>query len=363
MASRKRSETHSHDALVPSPPVPVPQKPARPLIFVSHDHRDAKLAEAFANLLTDASGGFLKSFRSSDRKGGAGIEFGREWYGEIMDKISDATDVVALLTQHSIGRPWILYEAGVAKGKLDKQVLGLVIGVPFETAIRGPFAQFHNSENTEDSVTKLVLELICRNSEAEPRPEAVRDRVSVFRESLKTLGAEEGVEPTDPAEAEANAVAKLFEEIKVMFRELPERLQGQLADSLGPRFGRRRRFHPMMFMDMMERFPAEEDRATSWLMLISAMRDDAPWLYEIGVEVYRAARTGDQKRLASAIADFERSLKMLRHGRMMDPFMESKEMHMIIHELPQVAHHFFEVELSPPPKGKAKEIEGPDSGS
>src|SRR5262249_20152880 len=156
--------------------------------------------------------------------------------------------------------------------------LGLVFWVPFETAIRGPFAQFHNSENTEDSVTKLVLELICRNSEAEPRQEAVQDRVRVFRESIKSLGAEDEAEPADLAEAEANAVAKLFEEIKVMFRELPERLQGQLADSLGPRFGRRRRFHPTMFMDMMERFAGEEDRATSWLMMISALRDNAPWL-------------------------------------------------------------------------------------
>lgn len=363
MATRKKGENRSHETLAPTPPVLVPPKPTRPLIFVSHDHRDAKLAEAFANLLTDASGGFLKSFRSSDRKGGAGIEFGREWYGEIMDKINDATDVVALLTQHSIDRPWILCEAGVAKGKLDKQVLGLVIGVPFETAIRGPFAQFHNSENTEDSVTKLVLELICRNSEAEPRPEAVRDRVKEFRESLKTLGAEEKSEATDPAEAEANAVAKLFEEIKVMFRELPERLQGQLTDSLGPRFGRRRRFHPMMFMEMMERFSDEEDRATSWLMLISAMRDDAPWLYEMGVEVYHAARTGDQKKLASAIVNFERSLKMLRHGRMMEPFMENKEMHMIVHELPHVAHRFFEAELSPLSKAKTKEIDGPGGGS
>ena len=40
----------------------VQQKPVRPLIFISHDHRDAPLAEAFANLLTDASGGFIKSF-------------------------------------------------------------------------------------------------------------------------------------------------------------------------------------------------------------------------------------------------------------------------------------------------------------
>ncbi|MGH8538698.1 MAG: hypothetical protein ACREXM_20220 [Gammaproteobacteria bacterium] len=50
-----------------------------PLVFISHDSRDADLAEAFGNLLTDASGGILKSFRSSDRKGTAGIEYGQEW--------------------------------------------------------------------------------------------------------------------------------------------------------------------------------------------------------------------------------------------------------------------------------------------
>jgi hypothetical protein len=47
-----------------------------PLVFISHDSRDADLAEAFSNLLTDASAGILKSFRSSDKKGTTGIEFG-----------------------------------------------------------------------------------------------------------------------------------------------------------------------------------------------------------------------------------------------------------------------------------------------
>ena len=79
-----------------------------PLVFISHDSRDADLAEAFGNLLTDASGGILKSFRSSDRKGTAGIEYGQEWYRAIMQKLDDATDVVALLTTYSLNRPWIL---------------------------------------------------------------------------------------------------------------------------------------------------------------------------------------------------------------------------------------------------------------
>jgi hypothetical protein len=50
---------------------PVPR--ANPLVFISHDSRDADLAEAFDHLLTDASGGVIQTFRSSDQTGKAGI--------------------------------------------------------------------------------------------------------------------------------------------------------------------------------------------------------------------------------------------------------------------------------------------------
>jgi hypothetical protein len=54
------------------------------LVFISHDSRDAELAEAFSKLLSSVSAGVLKSFRSSDRKGAQGIEYGTEWYPELM---------------------------------------------------------------------------------------------------------------------------------------------------------------------------------------------------------------------------------------------------------------------------------------
>ena len=37
-------------------------KSANPLVFISHDTRDAELAEAFSNLLKSVSAGVLKSF-------------------------------------------------------------------------------------------------------------------------------------------------------------------------------------------------------------------------------------------------------------------------------------------------------------
>src|SRR4051812_17101542 len=115
--------TRKHNRVINEQPIPESGvETTNPLIFISHDTRDAELAEEFSKLLKSASSGALKSFRASDKKGNQGIEYGLEWYATIMGKIDEASDVVCLLTRQSVERPWILYEAGVAKGKLDKKV-------------------------------------------------------------------------------------------------------------------------------------------------------------------------------------------------------------------------------------------------
>ena len=80
----------------------------------------------------------LRSFRSSDNKGREGIEFGDEWYKRLMERLDSASDVVCLFTERSVARPWILFEAGVAKGKLNKPVLGLALGVSLNAITTGP---------------------------------------------------------------------------------------------------------------------------------------------------------------------------------------------------------------------------------
>src|SRR5258708_12492 len=186
MTSRKKLPAPSGPPPLPEPKRSITESPP---VFISHDSRDADLPQAFGNLLTDASGGILKSFRSSDRKGNAGIEYGQEWYRAIMQKLDDATDVVALLTARSIDRPWILYETGVAKGKLsaNDRVFGIALGVSLDEAATGPFAQFQNSPDEEDAITSLVLQLIRRHPQADPREEAVRRQVRAFRESVAAL--------------------------------------------------------------------------------------------------------------------------------------------------------------------------------
>lgn len=207
-------------------------KAINPLVFISHDTRDAELAEAFSTLLKSVSAGVLKSFRTSDRKGNQGIEYGVEWYPEIIKNIQGASDVVCLLTERSVNRPWILFEAGMAKGKLDTPILGVALGIQLKDASTGPFAQFQNCGDDENSLTKLVFQLVDRIPNSEPDRDTIKFQVEKFKikvsEILEKLGK---IEPkahdskTDVSVNEIeNSSAKLFEEIKVMFQDLPSRI-------------------------------------------------------------------------------------------------------------------------------------------
>lgn len=332
----KKMKLENEAAMSGSPSL-VPRE--SPLVFISHDTRDADLAEAFANLLTDASGGMLKSFRSSDRKGTAGIEFGQEWYKAIMTNLAKATDVVALLTHHSLDRPWILYESGVAKGKLDTTVLGVVVGIPLEKAQTGPFAQFQNCGDDEDSLTKLVMQLIRRNPNAAPRGEAVLLQVRAFRETMERLLKSRGKITAHEPKIDEAAIAKMFEEVKILVRDLPERFQ---AGNHGTRRRRLRRFRPSLIEEMMHHPVFEEHgaQAISLLIYLSLVRDDFPWLYDLGVDLYRATQAGAEKETERARRAFRAAVEVISHGPIfyeMSGGSEDEESFMLLRHL---SHEF-----------------------
>ena len=229
------------------------QESSRHLVFISHDSRDADFAEAFGKLLKSISAGMLKSFRSSDKKGTDGIEFGDEWFKRLMEKLGAASDVVCLFTERSLERPWILYEAGVARGTLQTPVLGIALGVSLSKVSAGPFYHFQNSDDTEDSLTKLVLQLARRVPGLEPDTDVVREQVKAFKiteekllEKLHGKGSQE-VQPP-----EENLMAKFLEEMKGLVRELPSRVVDRVTDGNDSLRRRRfRRFHPMMLEEIM----------------------------------------------------------------------------------------------------------------
>lgn len=284
---------------------------ANPLVFISHDTRDAELAEEFGKLLKSASTGALKSFCSSDKKGATGIPYGEEWYPTIMEKLDEASDVVCLLTKYSVDRPWILYEAGVAKGKLDKKVIGIALGIPFQSAITGPFAQFQNNAGDVDSLTNLILSLIKKVPHLDPDQDVVKIQVEKFVKRVEEITSVIEKENGDNKESEANSVAKLFEEVKVMFDALPSRIENRVDPNLRRR---KRKFHPIMMEEMLHIGRKSNDPYLGFLLISSMFKDEFPWIYEVGVETYhtlKSAKTLEQKK--NSVRSFENAIELMSH--------------------------------------------------
>ncbi len=330
----------------------IPKLVELPLVFISHDSRDADLAEAFSKLLKSVSAGMLKSFRSSDKKGTEGIEFGDEWYKILMSKLDNASDVVCLLTERSLDRPWILYEAGVAKGKLGTPVHGIALGVPLSRVSAGPFYQFQNSDDSEDSLAKLVLQLCRRVSGLEPDQSVVTAQVATFKvsvaEALKTLHGQKKAEKKETVDE--SSVAKVLEEMKLIVRELPIRFEDRIMESTERARSRRlpfRRFHPRMIDELAHMYSKGSNDPIGILIIASLLRDDFPWLYEMGMEAYRSTkRFTVVNSQGNSLKAFRDAVEMTVHGPLMHEIgFGNKENYSMMQEFPHMINEYLEAFL------------------
>jgi hypothetical protein len=289
-------------------------------------------------LLTDASGGVVQTFRSSDQSGRTGIDYGENWYAKIAKTLTEATDVVALLTPISIGRPWILFEAGFAVGRLDTKVFGIALGLPLSKAVLGPFAQFQNCEANEESLTAVVLKLIQRNPQAKPREQAVRRQVAAFLQDVEPLMKQRGSGQSESKEElDASAVTKMFEEVKLMYRDLSVRLP---ADPDGQRI-KRRRLHPGMFEELL--LAARDDRGLTslpWFMAASYLRDEHPWLHELVLEFARTLDSTDRRRIMRARKNLSRAVQFMRNSAFGRVGADDEESFFLLRYLPEMLERF-----------------------
>lgn len=305
-----------------------------PLVFISHDIRDADLAEAFSKLLKSVSAGMIKTFRSSDKKAGDGIDFGEEWYKRLMTQLQVTSDVVCLFTERSLDRPWILFEAGVAKGKLETPVVGVALGVPLSRVSAGPFYQFQNMDDSEADLTKLVNQLARRVPGLELDSDVVKTQVTAFKIAetaiFTSLRGSSQAKKVSVIPSEESSVAKLIEEMK----SLPSRVAERLLDENYPPRRRSRKLHPMMFEELFH-FAGEPGDPVAILLAASLVREDMPWLYELAMEVYRAVKSGDPEAAERELSRLRRLSEMMLHG----PFMEEfgrKDNHIIAIEFPRI---------------------------
>jgi len=280
----------------------------------------------------------IQLFVASSKQAGGGIPYGDEWYRLLISKLDDASTVVCIFTERSIDRPWILYEAGIAKGKPDTPVMGIAFGIPLERIQVGPFLQFQNLLGDEDSLVKLTMELIAKAG-LKPTEAMVRPQVKEFLDKIQPALVElAGGSPSDEGTEEASP-GMLFEEIKSMFRELSGRLEKR--DDSFRRPSRYREIHPMMIEEMMQMGQFAGDKTLGIVLAASLIREEIPMVYDLALVTYMEYRTATTpSRRDAVMRKFASVLEFIAHGPMwLDRNFENKNARRLIHEFEMALRH------------------------
>lgn len=231
----------------------------------------------------------------------------------------------------------------MAKGKLNTPILGVAIGIQLKDASTGPFAQFQNCSDDEDSLTKLVIQLVNRIPNSEPDNDTIKFQVGKFKqkiaEILKKIGDSESKTSESKTDVSVNEIenssAKLFEEIKIMFQDLPSRIDRN-SRSEGKR--RKYKFHPMMFDELIHMSP---NPTIGVKIALSMYRDKMPWIYDEGMMLIN--KLSSSKTSEINYKHLHKEFEELLMVSMRNPFVKELMMgseddfdFVLFHELPRI---------------------------
>ncbi len=172
---------------------------------------------------------------------------------------------------------------------------------------------------------------------SEPDEETITFHVQKFIASIDEIFTKRKEKPENDSKVEynENETPKLFEEIKVMFQDLPSRIESRIDPEFRDR-RRRRRFHPMMIEKLMHMTP---NPMIGMLMALGLIREKMPWLYELGTDTIRTLKSDiSLKEKEKAVMQFEEMLEMTTRHPMMEEFFmsNSKEDYLMYRELPMM---------------------------
>lgn len=106
-----------------------------PLIFISHQHVDHRVAELLQSSLSRTFLEFPRFFNASDS---ASLEPGSDWFDAIVTALKECSVLLALLSPTSQDRPWVNFESGAAWIN-DALVIPCCIGQVRKDSLPSPY--------------------------------------------------------------------------------------------------------------------------------------------------------------------------------------------------------------------------------
>lgn len=290
----------------------------------------------------------------------ADINAGDRWGPKVAEELATTNFGIICITKDNINAPWLLFEAGaLAKSLEDGKVIPLLLDID-EKEITYPLAQFQAKKVEKTGINDVVTAI--NKSATSSVPEA---RLSQLFESLwSSLESKISVIPKKTAPApKKRPESEILEELVSGVRSLEMRLRDNIEPNSGTTYRRRNRSlrHLDMMMELAHRVGDGPKDPIRILLACSLIRDDIPWLYELGVEAYKTLSLGNEDETRKAYKKFMKALDLIRRG----PFIEDMDRHtyMLIREiLPMIEINLEQFELKRPLTEKLDSEDSKKSG-
>jgi len=243
------------------------------------------------------------------------IQAGERWSIEIAKELENSRFGVICVTRENLNSPWILFESGaLAKSMQDGRVIPLLLDLDMKE-ISGPLAQFQAKKAENTGMRELIDSL--NKAAPNPVPDAQLDRLF----SALWPDLERQITSVPKVNLPTKAIrpqGEILEELVSSVRTVEMRFRDVIDDDVFLRKRRRKRFHPMMMHDLMYRIAEGPRDPVRILIFASLLRDEAPWVYELAVDAYRALTSGPRKDRRQVVRRFLEAFELLQRG----PYLE-----------------------------------------
>lgn len=262
----------------------------------------------------------------------ADIEAGDRWAEAVAKELADANFGIICVTRENVSSPWVLFEAGaLAKSMQGTKVIPLLLDLEHRD-ITGPLAQFQAKKVEKAGISEVINSINQTANHAVPEVRAKQLFEALWPEFEKNISAI----PKQPTAAKhARPQHEILEELVASVRSLDARLREFSDGNPMSMRHRRMKYHPMMFREMTHMLGGEPGDPIGLLVAASMFREDMPWIYELALEAYRAAKAGLPEEAHSTMHQFQRAVELLEKGPFpmeemgMDPHM----LHILIREI------------------------------
>jgi hypothetical protein len=313
-----------------------------------------KLAMIFRNWFPSVIQSIIPYVSSAD------IDKGTRWSMDIAKELEDSTFGILCVTKESINAPWLNFEAGALSKTVDKFFVSPFLFDIKRSEVDGPLLQFQSTIFEKEDIKKLVCSLNKACKEGQLTDERLDNTFNVWYPTLElelnkikdAKSEEPSGEETLPSENNSAILEEILE-LTRMNQKLIRNPEGVFVDTvtkidealnnlqnkiihaieLNNRHNHYRNMHPMIFEEILYSSEFNKKNYIGVQIVLSFIRDDFPWIYDVGKEVIEILKSRKSKQEKyHAIEEFKTILNLsFEHPIFREMKMNNKEA-MIMHK-------------------------------